>query len=59
MNNYQEHDQVYLFGFSRGAYTARAVCSLLAMYGRFIRATILWWPEWSKYSNSLKIRKLR
>jgi uncharacterized protein (DUF2235 family) len=33
MNNYQENDQVYLFGFSRGSYTARAVCSLLAMYG--------------------------
>ena len=34
MNNCQEHDQVYFFGFSRGAYTARAVCSLLlAMYG--------------------------
>jgi uncharacterized protein (DUF2235 family) len=33
MNNYREGDHVYLFGFSRGAYTARAVCSVLAMYG--------------------------
>jgi uncharacterized protein (DUF2235 family) len=33
MNNYEPGDFVYLFGFSRGAYTARAVCSLLAMYG--------------------------
>jgi uncharacterized protein (DUF2235 family) len=33
MNNYNEHDNVFLFGFSRGAYTARAVCSLLHMYG--------------------------
>ena len=33
MNNYQDRDSVYLFGFSRGAYTARAVCSLLRMYG--------------------------
>ena len=33
MNNYCQGDRVYLFGFSRGAYTARAVCSLLAMYG--------------------------
>jgi uncharacterized protein (DUF2235 family) len=33
MNNYREGDVVYLFGFSRGSYTARAVCSLLAMYG--------------------------
>jgi uncharacterized protein (DUF2235 family) len=33
MNNYEDGDKVYLFGFSRGAYTARCVCSLLAMYG--------------------------
>ena len=33
MNNYQDGDRVFLFGFSRGAYTARAVCSLLKMYG--------------------------
>ena len=33
MNNYRKDDRVYLFGFSRGSYTARAVCSLLAMYG--------------------------
>lgn len=33
MNNYEDGDRVYLFGFSRGAYTARCVCSLLAMYG--------------------------
>ncbi|CAN5633967.1 DUF2235 domain-containing protein [soil metagenome] len=33
MNNYQEGDKVYLFGFSRGSYTARAVCSMLNLYG--------------------------
>jgi uncharacterized protein (DUF2235 family) len=33
MNNYVDNDEVYIFGFSRGAYTARAVCSLLRMYG--------------------------
>jgi uncharacterized protein (DUF2235 family) len=27
------HDRVYLFGFSRGAYTARALASLLNMFG--------------------------
>jgi uncharacterized protein (DUF2235 family) len=37
MNHYEEHDNVYVFGFSRGAYTARALCSLLKMYG-LIRA---------------------
>jgi uncharacterized protein (DUF2235 family) len=41
MQNYKEdlvdghtvHDRVYLFGFSRGAYTARALASLLKMFG--------------------------
>src|ERR1700674_199407 len=27
------HDRIYLFGFSRGAYTARALASLLKMFG--------------------------
>jgi len=33
MENYETDDKVFLFGFSRGAYTVRAVCSLLCMYG--------------------------
>ncbi len=33
VNRYEDGDSLYLFGFSRGAYTARAVCSMLAMYG--------------------------
>jgi uncharacterized protein (DUF2235 family) len=33
MNYYEPGDRLYLFGFSRGAYTARAVASLLHMYG--------------------------
>jgi len=33
MNNFAENDRVFLFGFSRGAYTVRAVASLLHMYG--------------------------
>ena len=41
MNNYNDHsadgqtvhDRVYVFGFSRGAYTARALASLLKMFG--------------------------
>lgn len=32
-NNFEEGDKLFLFGFSRGAYTARAVASLLHMYG--------------------------
>src|SRR5215212_195135 len=33
MNCYEPGDSVSLFGFSRGAYTVRAVASLLHMYG--------------------------
>jgi uncharacterized protein (DUF2235 family) len=33
MRCYEPEDKVFLFGFSRGAYTARAVASLLHMYG--------------------------
>lgn len=33
MNNYQLGDQVYIFGFSRGAYTARVVSAMLHLYG--------------------------
>lgn len=33
MRTFEPGDEVYLFGFSRGAYTVRAVASLLHMYG--------------------------
>lgn len=33
MEEYSEGDKLFFFGFSRGAYTVRAVCSLLHMYG--------------------------
>lgn len=33
MNQYSPGDRVFIFGFSRGAYTARALTSLLHMYG--------------------------
>ncbi len=33
MKNFEIGDRLFLFGFSRGSYTARAVASLLHMYG--------------------------
>lgn len=33
MNVYEEGDTLFVFGFSRGSYTARALCSMLRMYG--------------------------
>src|SRR5690348_12703608 len=33
MERFEKDDRVFLFGFSRGAYTVRAVAALLHMYG--------------------------
>src|SRR5947207_11830570 len=33
MNEYQDGDAIYLFGFSRGAYTVRALAAFLHMFG--------------------------
>jgi uncharacterized protein (DUF2235 family) len=33
MRTYEPGDQVFVFGFSRGAYTARALCGMLRMFG--------------------------
>jgi len=37
MNNFEPGDQVYVFGFSRGAYTARALCGMLHAVGLLTR----------------------
>ena len=41
MDHYQRGDKVYLFGFSRGAYTARAVAALLYKCGLLEPGTVL------------------
>ena len=33
MRTFEPNDQIYVFGFSRGAYTARALCGMLRMFG--------------------------
>lgn len=33
MNNYQDGDRIYLFGFSRGAYTVRMLSGMIEMFG--------------------------
>jgi uncharacterized protein (DUF2235 family) len=35
MQRYEEGDQVYVFGFSRGAYTARALTGMMDVFGIF------------------------
>jgi uncharacterized protein (DUF2235 family) len=39
VNNFDKDDKLFLFGFSRGAYTVRAVASLLKMYGLTARGS--------------------
>lgn len=38
MNAYEDGDRIYLFGFSRGAYTARAISGMLHMFGLLHRS---------------------
>ncbi len=33
MHHYEEGDLIYMFGFSRGAYTVRMLCGMLDLYG--------------------------
>ena len=35
MENYEDGDEIFVFGFSRGAYTARALTGMLAAFGLF------------------------
>jgi uncharacterized protein (DUF2235 family) len=35
MNTYEPGDEIYVFGFSRGTYTARALTGMLAVFGLF------------------------
>ena len=41
VDNYSDGDHVYLFGFSRGAYTVRVIAGLLHNYGLLRRAMIV------------------
>ncbi|MDT9597915.1 DUF2235 domain-containing protein [Sphingosinicella rhizophila] len=33
VDNYEDGDQIFIFGFSRGAYTARSLAGLISIYG--------------------------
>lgn len=35
INHYEPYDKVYVFGFSRGAYTARALTGMMEVFGTF------------------------
>jgi len=43
--NYEPGDAIYVFGFSRGAYTARSLCGMIRKCGILKRASILHYHE--------------
>ncbi len=58
-SNYQPGDQIYLFGFSRGAYTVRAVAGLIHFLG-ILRPELenLAPLAWSIYANEANVYQL-
>jgi uncharacterized protein (DUF2235 family) len=53
--HYQPGDQIYLFGFSRGAYTVRALAGAIHRFG-ILRPELVGLSDfaWSSYSNEMK-----
>jgi uncharacterized protein (DUF2235 family) len=56
VHHYQPNDRIYFFGFSRGAYTARAVAGLIQLFGLlepdFENLTSMAWAVYSNDSQS-------
>ena len=58
MQHYAADDKVYLFGFSRGAYTARALAGLLHGYGLLCRGNESHIPyAWQMYTEKVATQK--
>jgi len=56
-NNYVEGDQIYMFGFSRGAFTARSLCGLLSCIGLLTKEQLDLFPRaYKHYRTPLKKR---
>ena len=53
--NYEAGDEIYLFGFSRGAYTARAVAGVIGSAGIPIDISNVE-THWNKYQDMAKLR---
>lgn len=55
VNNYSEGDQVFCFGFSRGAFTARAIAGLVTDIGIFKPVCMQFFaPLWALYQKNLE-----
>jgi len=57
-NNYIDGDLVYMFGFSRGAYTARSLCGLLSCIGLLNKDQLDLFPRaYKHYRTPIEKRK--
>ncbi|MBB5056707.1 uncharacterized protein (DUF2235 family) [Granulicella aggregans] len=60
METYDDGDQVYMIGFSRGAYTVRALAGLLDGYGLLCKGNEGHLPyAWNEYARQHDDRKLK
>ena len=52
VNNYQRNDELYIFGFSRGAFTARALAGFIGKYGMIEKGKMRLLPQlWKLYEE--------
>jgi uncharacterized protein (DUF2235 family) len=52
-HNYHKHDEIFLIGFSRGAYTARSVCGLISAIGVLTKKGMNdFWEVWRTYTRN-------
>ena len=60
VNNHQDKDEVYLFGFSRGAYTARSLAGFLGRVGLIKKMDMRWLPDlWQFYKGKPIVTEAR
>lgn len=52
-NNYEDGDEIFLFGFSRGAYTVRALAGMVTEMG------LLWPQKLSHFPDLYKLYRMR
>ncbi len=45
VNNYHKGDEIFMFGFSRGAYTVRSLTGLISLIGLLPKNNDYWFPE--------------
>lgn len=63
VNNYEEGDEIYLFGFSRGSFTVRSLGGLISKIGLLPKIQEYWFPEgfqlYRSKANRIEQKKYR